>query len=163
MSLKKDSIIGILLIVLGVYIAITAMQYTIPMTLDFPGPKLYPLIAATGMIICGAGITVGSFQKHEDKKEEKLGWHGVLRILLILAMLVIFVIGLQYFGFIISSLVILTAFTALFGRERKLPFWKSIVFAVIITSAIYIFYVTLFNLKLPTGSITKDILQYFTL
>ena len=156
MLLKRDTVIGLLLMVLGIYAAITVGQYTIALTPGYPGPKLFPLIAAFGLTVCGTGIFVQSLmQKTAVKKYmDKAGW---LRLILVVAMLAAYILGLQYFGFVISTLIILTAFTMLFGKNAKLPLWKAILFAVIITAIIYVCYVTLFHLRLPVGSITKSI------
>ena len=67
-KIRRDHVTGLALIILGVVVAVLVMQFKKPMTAAYPGPKLFPLIAAFGFVACGLGIFIeGCLSKKEEK------------------------------------------------------------------------------------------------
>ena len=154
MKIKRDQITGLLLVAIGIFFAILTSRFSVPMTLAYPGPKMLPSIAEFGLIVCGAGIFVkGCLQKEADKPfVGKQGWINILVTFLILC---VYVFLMKFFSFWIVTPFVTFALVTYFTRQS--PFttklWVRIVYALAVTAVIYVMYVVLFGMNLPTGSI----------
>ena len=67
MRISKDKIVSIVFILLSVAILVLTQQVRVLPNLAEPGPRLFPQIAAIGMILCGIGMF---FTKDPEAKEE---------------------------------------------------------------------------------------------
>lgn len=152
MKIKRDQITGIALVVLGVFFGFLTSQFKKPFTPEYPGPKLMPMIAVVGLIICGIGVFInGCRQQSEDKTF--LSKQGYIRLLVSFAILVVYIIGLQFIGFLISTPIALYAIITYFASSSKIEtkLWVRIVYAVVVSAIIWVMYVVLFSMPLPTG------------
>lgn len=153
MKVKRDQITGALLIALGIAIATLTSQFRTEMTAAYPGPKLFPLIAAFGFIVCGAGIFIGSLfsKKGEEVFLTKAGW---IKVAAIVACLCLYILLLKYVGYMICTPFILFAFCTIIAKgdgDRKVGSIGRIVFSVIFTAFIYVIYIHVFGMTLPAG------------
>jgi hypothetical protein len=153
-KVKRDQITGIVLVILGIIVFGLISQFKKPLTLEYPGPRLMPGIAAFGLIVCGLGTFVnGCRQKEADKVE--LTKLGLLRVVITFAALWLYILGLQFLGFLITTPFLVFGLTTYFAKasnvETKL--WVRIVFALAVTFVIWFMYVQLFGMELPVGSL----------
>ena len=154
MKIKLDQITGLVLVILGIILFVLIGQFKKPMTLEYPGPKLMPGIAAFGLVVCGAGVFInGCRQKTEDGII--ITKAGLLRIVITFAALCLYILGMKYLGFLIVTPFLVYGLTTYFakasGVETKL--WVRIVFALAVTAVIWAMYVPLFGLELPVGEL----------
>ncbi|MBQ7488361.1 MAG: tripartite tricarboxylate transporter TctB family protein [Clostridia bacterium] len=154
MKVKRDQITGAVLVVLGIVVIGLISQFSKPITAEYPGPRLMPGIAALGLVICGLGTFVnGCRQKEADAII--LTKEGMIRVIITFAALWVYILGLQYLGFLIVTPVLVYGLTTYFAKasnaETKL--WVRIVFALAVTFVIWFMYVQLFGMELPVGSL----------
>ncbi|MGI6028477.1 MAG: tripartite tricarboxylate transporter TctB family protein [Candidatus Heteroscillospira sp.] len=152
MKIKKDTITGLLLIALGAVIAVMVSKFRYGMTWEYPGPKLFPLIAVFGFVVCGAGIFLSSIFGHKEDKVFLTG-AGWLKTLSLFVMLALYILGLKYLGYMIVTPFVLFIFCTIIARggDVKASLIGRIIFSVVFTLLIYVVYVHVFNMTLPTG------------
>ncbi|MBQ8093555.1 MAG: tripartite tricarboxylate transporter TctB family protein [Clostridia bacterium] len=154
MKVKRDQITGIVLVIIGIIIIGLISQFKKPITPEYPGPMLMPGIAGLGMIICGLGIFVtGCRQSTPDKAD--LSVAGFIRVIITFAALWLYILGLQYLGFLIVTPFLVFGLTTYFAKASKADtkLWVRIVFALAVTFIIWFMYVQLFGMDLPVGEL----------
>ena len=154
MKIKRDQITGLALMILGIVIFVLISQFKKPMTAEYPGPRLMPGIAAFGLVVCGLGIFVkGCRQKEGDKMPVDL--KGLLRVVITFGALWLYILGLQYLGFLISTPFLVYGLTTYFAKASKAQtkWWVRVIFAVAVTLVVWLMYVQLFEMELPVGAL----------
>ena len=154
MKIKRDQITGLVLMIAGIVFFTLIGQFKKPMTLEYPGPRLMPGIAAFGLVVCGLGIFVnGCKQKEADKVV--LTKTGLLRIVITFVALCLYILGMQYLGFLIVTPLLVFGLAVYFAKAShvEVKIWVCIVFAVAVTAIIWAMYVPLFGMELPVGSL----------
>ena len=154
MKISRNQITGVALAIVGVVVIILTMQFNTPIKAEYPGPKLFPLIAAVGLI----GLGIGIFFQKDDSNKIEISATMVKRILLMILITALYILGLKYMGFILSTPFYLYVVAWLFTKasvENKSKWWHLLIFAVVVTAAIYCMYVYAFSLRLPRGKLTK--------
>ncbi len=152
MKLKRDQITGAVLVLLGCIVAVMVNQFRIPFSASYPGPKALPMIAVTGFIICGAGIFITSTRSKEPEPVflAKEGW---VRSACSLGLLVLYVVGLKYVGYLISTPIISYLFATFYAKGSNTTLKGRILFAALFTIVIYVIYIYAFGLGLPAGEL----------
>lgn len=152
MSLKKDQAVGILMVILGIAIAVMTSQMKLSaMAVDsVAGPKLFPYIASVIIGLCGIGIF---FSKSEQSDKAFLVEGGWKKVFIFFGLLILYTLGLKYLGFIISTLIILYCVLRLLANGKKLGLVPSIAFTIIVTAAVYVLFVRILGIMLPTGKL----------
>lgn len=154
MKVSRNQITGAVLVIVGVVVVILTIQFSTPMKAEYPGPKLFPLIASVGLI----GLGIGIFFQKDDSNKIEISATMVKRILLMLGIIILYILGLKYLGFLLSTPFFLYVVAWLFSKasvENKSKWWHLLIFAVVATAAIYCMYVYAFSLRLPRGRLTK--------
>ena len=154
MKIKRDQVTGLVLVLLGIVLMAMISQFKKPITAESPGPKLIPGIAALGLIICGAGIFVkGCRQKEADAMV--ISKKGLVRMLITFAALWLYILGLQFVGFLIATPFLVFGLTWYFGKASgvELKPLMVVVFSIAVTAVIWAMYVPLFGMELPVGSL----------
>ena len=151
-KIKRDHVTGLVLMLIGIVVVVLVMQFKKPMTAAYPGPKLFPLIAAFGFLACGLGIFI---EGCIGKKPEKpfLNAQGWAKVGLMFLILVVYVFLMKYLGYIIVTPFALFAFVTLIekGEKAKAKLLSKIIYSIAVTVFIYLMYVTAFGMTLPTG------------
>jgi putative tricarboxylic transport membrane protein len=112
-----------------------------------PGPKLFPLIAGIGLLICAICILL---QKEKDEKPflSKKGW---LLILILAGSMGAYVVCLKYVGFLICTPFLLFGTSTLFSTDKKVPVVKRLGFSLVVPVILYVIFVKALNIQLPNG------------
>lgn len=148
--IKKDQLIGAGLVIVGIFFGIMINQFSMPLTASYPGPKAMPSLAVFGFIVCGLGIFIQSTLK-QAKEKVFLGKDGWIRAGITFGFLVLYVLGLKYLGYMISTPILLYALATLFSKGKNIKILYKIVFSVVFTVLVYLVYVQAFQLSLPSG------------
>lgn len=146
--MKRDRIVGLIIFVVGVIFAVMTALITTPMTKGDPGPKLFPYIGSFGLIICGVGIFLQNMDKSAKPFLEKEGW---IKIGELFALFILYIIGMKYIGFLISTPIVLYIITALFAEKKKVSVLKKCIFSIVITASVYLVFEKLLLVMLPAG------------
>ena len=147
--MTKSRLCGILCALLGGGAALTASRFQPHGLLDTdPGPALFPLIEGIGLALCGIIIFL---QNNDDTAAPGFGREGCIRIAKCALLLILYLLGIKYLGFIISTLVVLFLLCGMFTFGKPLALWKRILYTVVVTAAIYYVFVEILSVMLPRG------------
>ena len=131
MKIKRDQVAGAVLVLLGIIVFVMTNQLSVPFTLSYPGPKALPMIAAVGFMICGAGVFL------EGCKEK----------------LAVYVFAASLIGYLIVTPFVTYALTTLFAKGSKSTLKGRVIYSVLLTAIIYVVYIYVFGLSLPSGAL----------
>lgn len=115
---------------------------------DAPGPQAFPRVLAWGFLILGVADAVFVWMSGE-KTPWRLPEAGG-RLLLVTAMLLVALLAMPYLGMVPVGVVLMIAITTLASGQRVLP---SVVTAVLFAAVIYLIFVTVAGIPLPSGSV----------
>lgn len=152
MKLKRDQITGAVVVLVGIVVLLLVSQFKTPFTLAYPGPKALPTIAAVGFIICGIGVFVESTRSSKEEKTflVKEGWVRLFKTLILLA---VYIFGMKYLGYLIMTPIVCYIITTLYAKGSHSTLKGRLLYTVILTALIYVTYVFMFGMGLPTGEL----------
>lgn len=143
-----DLLFGVSFLALGVFICFyTIREY--PLVSEYSlGPGFFPLIVGIALVIMSASILVMTLLgKFDDAAgfPEKAGWKRIIRFsILIGAMALLFnILGMPL------SFVLFIFFEMVFVERQPIKFSAFVALAA--TAVIYLFFVGLFEVKVPVG------------
>ncbi|MBQ6900076.1 MAG: tripartite tricarboxylate transporter TctB family protein [Firmicutes bacterium] len=139
---NSDTGSGLFLVVLGiagvVYTRMQGFRSTVGLS-----PAFFPTFLFVAIGICGLILTLKSF-KLEKAGFPKFKWG---KLAAIIGMLAVYIVVMDYIGFIISTIVFLLASMWFYGETRI----KIIVpVSLVATAIIYLLWTFVFNIPLPT-------------
>ncbi|MCD8009720.1 MAG: tripartite tricarboxylate transporter TctB family protein [Lachnospiraceae bacterium] len=158
--MSNNKATGLCLIVLGAAVIVMTMTMTVSITsmAEEVGPQLFPMIAGIGILVCGVGIF---FQKEEKPSENnktedevsEIDWTMMRHILLLGLVLILYAVALYWLGYMVSTFAALLVLTKLLSGEKKIPWFRIVLFALIVTVVIYYIMGNLFQVILPRGEL----------
>lgn len=145
--MTRDRVTGLISTVLGITVAIMTFQLP-PTTMSGDvGPKVFPYIASALLILCGIGLLINGNKMSPAYYTKK----QFMRLCLIFSVMLGFVAAMQYLGYMIASFVTLLILCTMFSQGKNVAVWKRIVFALAMTAALYVMFVKVFSIPLPSG------------
>lgn len=151
--MKKDRIIGLILVAMAITVAIATANMTtskLPVSGD-PGPRLMPYIASALLGVCGIGIIIQA----EGESKPTMSKKGWLNCAGLLAICLVYVLILEPVGYLLSSALALAALLcwivyAKDGKEHIKPL-RFLLYSAVVTVAFYAFFTKVLNVVLPRG------------
>lgn len=153
--MNKNQIIGIVLTLVSVLFLILTSQLPTSRYSGMVGPTVFPYIAAGGLLLCGIALFFKRMTDEEKEKDpflDKAGWFRVLKLVILLAF---FPVMFKYLGFIISAIVLLFIMISLFDLGKKESVLKKILVTAAVTGTLYVVFIYVINIKLPSGDLIK--------
>ncbi len=148
--MNMDKPLGAGLIAFGLAGIGVTMQISVRTFNDDPGPKLFPMIGFTILILCGLGMLLVK-SAAEAKPGPDRG--ALTRGTLMFGLMVAYSLGLWIFGYYVATPIMVYAFYHVFaGAGRRVP-WRGAVYALAVTGAVHLVFSTMLNTLLPTGMI----------
>ncbi|MCQ2552421.1 MAG: tripartite tricarboxylate transporter TctB family protein [Clostridia bacterium] len=154
---KKDVVAGIIAIICAGIITWLSLQMKASAYSGDPGPKMFPMIGAALMFICGLLLIIKPGP--EDKKFlTGTQWKDAGIIFLCY---IAFVVLLHFFGFGVAAPVVLFVLTYLMSAlsmpdaTKKKRVITSLIYAILAGAAVYVCYVLLLKARLPKGVFWK--------
>lgn len=142
MRIAADRVLGIALIGLAAFIAVQALQLEIPFSYEPVGPKAFPL----GLSILLTLLSLVMILRPGDNGS----WPHkalALRLLLVLVLLLVYAVVFRQLGFIVSSLLVVTALARLFDAT-----WgKALITGVVMSIVGYFLFTAALGISLPSG------------
>lgn len=150
MKVSKDKIVSVVFILLSIAILVLTQQVRILPNLAEPGPRLFPQIAAIGMILCGIGMFF-SKDPESDGGTVYLTKEGWKRFAVVIAVMAAYILGLTFLGFLIATPLAMLGFIAVLRSGKPVSKIASVVIALAVTGVLYFVFVKLFVIPLPMG------------
>ena len=144
--MKKSNIfVSIIIILIGIVTLIEVKSFPQGQN-NVVGPGFFPGIIAAILIILGIILFIQSIRikKDEDIKVNLFDSENKLAYI-IMGITLIYLIAINYIGFLISSIIYLTTLITLYGGKNKL---KSLIASSVISSAIYFVFNILLNVPI---------------
>ena len=150
-KVKKDRYVGLAMVLAGlVMLALTTQIKTTGMAVAGDiGSKFFPGLASVCLALCGVGVVTTKSPEAEDKPYLPEG--GFKRAVIMLVVLFAYTALMDLLGFVIASPVMLYVVTTLLAGEKKIKPLHKIVFSVVVTGVLYLFFEKMLNILLPSG------------
>lgn len=151
--MTRDRVTGLISLVLGIAVAVLTSQLPPSNVANDLGPQAFPYITSGILILCGIAIVLK--KPVESKPFFKNGMVSIKRFALLWVVLIVYVAGMAFLGFIIPSIAVLFVMCMMFGKDPEhgvdIAPWKAAVFAVVMTAAVYVLFSIVLQLRLPVG------------
>lgn len=147
--MTKDRTTGMVAFILGLIIAFLTKQLPPSTMAGDIGPKVFPYISAGLLIVCGIGLLVTGNKKTEAFFTREQG----KRLGVIFAVVLGYVIIMQYAGFLVPTFFVLIVLCSMFSEGKSIACWKRILFAMAVTAVIYYLFTLVLSLRLPQGKL----------
>ena len=159
-KLTRQQTLALLYVFLGgaVYYFTSQIKYRFAVATEDVGPRFFPYCCAAGFVLCGLAKLL-SPSSRKASKQFIPGWPGWSRMVVVLLVLVLYVYGLKYIGYLASGFLLVTALTMMLGLDRRPPLWKAMLFSTVVTLATYFFFEKAVHVLLPTGTWMKPLLR----
>ncbi len=151
----SDAVFGLLLLALGAaVIAVVSSYPTIPA--QRVGPSLFPGLIAVGLVIGGLILIVRGWRERGTVPWVRFEpWvrspRHVAGVLGVIGSVIFYIVAVDWLGFFLTSLLILTISFRLFG----VALGRSILIAAIATFVIHFAFYKLLRVPLPWGLLTN--------
>lgn len=140
----KDRVAGVIILFLSIFYGLTAFRFKLESVSDPLGPSKYPILLSLFSIILSLYLLI--FPSKSDIMMQKI--NAIDRhILTFVVSLFIYIFLLWLLGYILATIIYMIFLGLIFGGN----FFKSSVMALIFTFTIYLFFVSILKLHLPTS------------
>jgi len=147
--MNKEKIGGICFAIFGLFVVLVATQIKMPVNSNEPGPRVFPYISGSGMLICGIGMFLTAKKKEKEKPFlSKEGWKKLIKITVLLFL---YYFGLEILGFLIATPFFTAAVILLLADGKKVSKFVTVIVALATTGIIYGVFEKAFAILLPSG------------
>jgi len=163
-KMKKDTVIGLVLIAFGLFILYFSFEIKIMKTASFSvSSAFFPRICAALLMLLGAMLSWGSMrnakkttvdQACEEAKADVLTKAALVRMAVTLLALILFVALLHRLGFIICSVLMQSTLMITLAPEDQRStahIVRYVLISLCTALVVYLVFVKAFNLILPAG------------
>lgn len=150
--MKKDQVIGSISLLFGLILTYLTKQIPKSDMVGDPGSRIFPYIACVLFIVCGIGLLLTGRKKEGQTFLSLNQW---IQLLGMLALMFAYYFLLEYIGFIPLSIVLLFIASRLFASGQVVPWWKSLIFSIVVTLLLYVVFDILLSVPLPMGNLLQ--------
>lgn len=148
MKFKKDHLVGLLLVILGVAALILSMQVRVKGNSTDPGSRLFPVMASILLLVCGTGVLISAGKSTEKVFLLPQGWK---KLGTAFGLMIAYTLALKYIGFVISTPVFLYFVVTILAGEEKVEVWKKILYSLVVTGLAWYIFQQVLSMNLPSG------------
>ncbi len=154
---KKDFVLGIFCILLAAFITYMSMGLKATGYEGDPGPKMFPMIGAVIIAICGIGVIIAP-EKNPKQFMTKAQWISAGKLF---AMYLVFAVLFWLFGFLVAVPIVLFIVTymlsslSMSGKSKKRRLLVSLIYGIVGGAVLYLIYVVALDATMPKGLIFK--------
>lgn len=160
-KMNRTYVMGIVFVLFSLFVIWQTTLIPEKLVSNEPGPKLFPFIAAGGMLVMSVLSVIfdGAAEAKENKAGAKpyLDGAGWRRLALIFAECVVFCISMNYIGFWITGMIGMFVFIMTLKSGKKINLVFAVILSVGLASLCYFGFTKGFNIPLPKGTIWKSI------
>jgi len=154
---KVDRYIGISLVIIAIYMIYFAFTADYNQFGNDPGPTLLPMVVGIGLIFCGLFLILGpkskkgdNSTKDSDNETKQYKNKHLIKTVVMFITLIIYVLLLEYIGFIYSTLISLSFTIWYLGEKRNIRLIVfSIIMSIIVTFSIFFIFEKYLKIFLP--------------
>lgn len=150
--MTKDRLSGIIVLLTGIIWLLLTTQVKANVYSSAIGPDFFPGLASFGLVLCGIGLIVRKPIGANRPFCTKEGW---IRVLKISVAIILYPFVLDYLGFIVSAVYFIFTTATLFDLEKKFRLINRIMFSVILSVLVYIFFSYVLDIILPVGKLIE--------
>ena len=118
-----------------------------------PGSRMFPYIIGTVLVLTSIGKFITCNQDDETPFYEN--YKGWLKAFAVLALLAVHVWLFPILGFPVSTFITGVLCVLLLKGDRKVRWFSPILFSGILTAVMYVLFVVILSIVMPTGSLWK--------
>lgn len=116
-----------------------------------PGSKLFPILIGILLIVTSVGKFITCNQEEESGfYESHKSW---LKLLAMFALLCLYVYFFKITGYLLTTFLLGVISVFLLKEDRKVRWFSPIIFSAALTGIMYILFVKILSVVLPTGSL----------
>ena len=155
--MNKDRYLSLFYIALGLLIIYFSSQIKTMFAVlsEDTGPRFFPYLCGILMSVCGVCKFIAS--KGKKGKQFVKSPKDWLRIILISAILIAYVLMLKYTGYILTSFVLLMVLPFILADGKKIKWWHVALFAAFFVAVVYVGFYHVLHISLPEGIWIKAI------
>ena len=151
-KLNKTYATGILAILFAGWIVWQAGSISNKLVSNEPGPRMFPYIAAAGIVICAvlSMIFDGPKEAQQEKRPylDKAGW---VRLGIIFGEFILLALGMHFLGLLIAGSVMMFVFIMTLKRDKKVNIPFALCLSVGLSCLVYFGFTRVFHMVMPTG------------
>ena len=145
---RADTITGILLIIVAIYVYLEASA--MPVLRRGLGPGGYPIFIAWGLGALGAILSVRSIMSREEKPLFSIKMESIGRVVAFMALTFFYIEAITLLGFVLASIIYLIIGITFFGYRR---ICVTLTVSIGLTLVIYLIFRYVFLVLIPTGTL----------
>ena len=151
--MNRDKGNAIFVILLGIFVIFQTSKLPNPIGVgsDAVGPRIFPYITAGLLIVMGLWL----FLQKSEKSKPFLTKRAWMRLLFILGVYLGYCLLLWAFGFLIATPILLFTLSTMFSVGKQIKWYWRVIYAIVLTAAIYAVFFSVLHMSLPTGKIIK--------
>lgn len=150
--MTKDRWLGLIAILIAAFFAYFTGDIRGSALPGDPGPKVFPYAACGLIAVCGLGLIIQKPKKDSKRFMTKDEWK---RAIILFAIYIVYVVLLWFIGFTATIPLVLFVISYLFSIGYNPSIKKSIIYAVLVSAGLYLFYVVAMKSNLPKGILWK--------
>lgn len=155
-KINRTYLMGIVCLAFAAFIVWQTGKIPHRLVSNEPGPRMFPYISAAGIAIMAvlSMIFDGKKEKQQEKELEpyldKAGWK---RLIAMMAVCILFCIGMQAIGFWITAMIGMFVFIWMLKGDKKINVPFAVILSVGLASLCYFGFTRGFNIPLPKGAV----------
>lgn len=118
-----------------------------------PGPRMFPYLIGILLIVTSIGKFITCNQEDESKFYEN--YKGWLKVFAVLGLLFAYCWLFPILGYTVTTFVVGVLSVYLLKGDRKVSWYGPVLFSGILTGSMYVLFVKVLSVVLPTGSLWK--------
>jgi len=148
-----EAVLGVGVLALGLFVAIETALLEVGPSHAAVGPRLFPFLVATGLIVVGLALLREAFFGHiAYERGWELDWRAVA---LVSAGLLVQMLLLESLGWIVATTLLFVAAALAFGSRRLL---LDATIGVVLTGFAFVVFNYGLGLTLPTGTVVERLM-----
>lgn len=150
MKIKRDHLVGGILVALGIAAIIMSLQIPVKGSSTDPGSQLFPMMASILLTVCGAGVLISAAKSEEKTFLLPQGWK---KLLLAFGCMILYIVALNFVGFIFSTPVFLFIIMTMLADGQKVEIWKKVLYSLAVTALSWYLFQQVLSMNLPRGAL----------
>ncbi len=147
--MRKANIIGSSALILLCCLLFTQVAQIKQTGREAVGPRVVPYVCLAGIIVFSVVVLVQSLRSREEEGTEFTTRAKAFRSFITLAMYVLYIIGLNTLGFIVSTLLFLFLLSAFYYAKLDKGLIRIAVMSVCVTGLVWALFTFVFKIVLP--------------